>query len=65
MPRYQPEPTLAHARVQSRGAAEGQFLEYSNLRHLSELPLLDEPTGSEQLPLALAIDAELEPETAE
>jgi|GEM_PF-1573962 len=65
MPRHQPEPTLAHARVQSRGAAEGQFLEYSNLRHLSELPMLGEPSGSEQLQLALTIEAELEPETAE
>ncbi|MGH8532554.1 MAG: SMC-Scp complex subunit ScpB [Gammaproteobacteria bacterium] len=46
-------------------ATTPQFLEYFNLRHLSELPLLDEPTGSEQLPLALTIDAELEPETAE
>ncbi|OOO01559.1 MAG: hypothetical protein USCGTAYLOR_02236 [Chromatiales bacterium USCg_Taylor] len=46
-------------------ATTPQFLEYFNLRHLSELPLLGEPTGSEQLPLALTIEAELEPETAE
>ena len=46
-------------------ATTPQFLEYFNLRHLSELPLLGEPTGSEQLVLALAIHAELEPETAE
>ena len=46
-------------------ATTPQFLEYFNLRHLSELPLLGEPTGSEQLQLALTIDAELEPETAE
>ena len=46
-------------------ATTPQFLEYFNLRHLSELPLLGEPTGSEQLQLALTIEAELEPETAE
>ncbi|CAN5763522.1 SMC-Scp complex subunit ScpB [soil metagenome] len=46
-------------------ATTPQFLEYFNLRHLSELPMLGEPTGSEQLQLALAIEAELEPETAE
>ena len=46
-------------------ATTPQFLEYFNLRHLSELPLLGEPTGTEQLQLALAIDAELEPETAQ
>ena len=46
-------------------ATTPQFLEYFNLRHLSELPMLGEPTGSEQLQLALAIEAELEPETVE
>ncbi|MGH6783180.1 MAG: SMC-Scp complex subunit ScpB [Sphingomicrobium sp.] len=46
-------------------ATTPQFLEYFNLRHLSELPLLGEPTGTEQLQLALAIEAELEPETVE
>ncbi|CAN5754757.1 SMC-Scp complex subunit ScpB [soil metagenome] len=46
-------------------ATTPQFLEYFNLRHLSELPMLGEPTGSEQLQLALTIEAELEPETAE
>jgi segregation and condensation protein B len=46
-------------------ATTPQFLEYFNLRHLSELPMLGEPTGSEQLQLALAIEAELEPETAD
>ncbi|MGH8510268.1 MAG: SMC-Scp complex subunit ScpB [Gammaproteobacteria bacterium] len=46
-------------------ATTPQFLEYFNLRHLSELPLLGEPSGSDQLPLALTIEAELEPETAE
>jgi len=46
-------------------ATTPQFLEYFNLRHLSELPRLGEPTGSEQLQLALTIEAELEPETAE
>ncbi len=34
-----------------------------NLRHLSELPLLGEPTGTDQPQLALTIEAELEPET--
>ena len=46
-------------------ATTPQFLEYFNLRHLSELPLLGEPSGSEQLQLALTIEAELEAETAE
>ena len=44
-------------------ATTPQFLEYFNLRHLSELPTLGEPAGSGQLPLALA--AELEPDTVE
>ncbi len=46
-------------------ATTPQFLEYFNLRHLSELPLLGEPTGTHQLQLALAIEGELESETAE
>ena len=46
-------------------ATTPQFLEYFNLRHLSELPLLGEPTSTDQLQLALTIEAELEPETAE
>ncbi|MDQ3564581.1 MAG: SMC-Scp complex subunit ScpB [Pseudomonadota bacterium] len=46
-------------------ATTPQFLEYFNLRHLSELPLLGEPTGTEQLQLALTIEAELERETVE
>ncbi|MGH8537075.1 MAG: SMC-Scp complex subunit ScpB [Gammaproteobacteria bacterium] len=46
-------------------ATTPQFLEYFNLRHLSELPLLGEPAGTDQLQLALTIEAELEPETAE
>ncbi|MGH8509174.1 MAG: SMC-Scp complex subunit ScpB [Gammaproteobacteria bacterium] len=46
-------------------ATTPQFLEYFNLRHLSELPPLGDPTGTDRLQLALAIEAEVEPETAE
>jgi segregation and condensation protein B len=46
-------------------ATTPQFLEYFSLRLLSELPLLGEPTGPDQLELALTIDAEFEPETVE